>query len=95
MENDVLDLHNGEYVPSFKGAEGLKILPAAQCNHFSPQESYWYWYKLKSTFLIRLRLDYVQYALLHASGHLRHIIVCPILVCHLRKRPAVAIFDPI
>ena len=36
MENDVLDLHNGEFVPSFKGADGLKILPAAQCNHLSP-----------------------------------------------------------
>ena len=36
MENDVLKLHNGKFIPSFKGADGLKIVPAAQRNHSSP-----------------------------------------------------------
>ena len=36
MENYVLKRHNGKFIPSFKGADGLKILPAAQCHYWSP-----------------------------------------------------------
>ena len=36
MENDVLKLHNDTFIPSFKGANGLKILPDSQCNNLSP-----------------------------------------------------------
>ena len=36
MENYVVKRHNGKFIPSFKGADGLKILSPTQGNHSSP-----------------------------------------------------------